>query len=87
MKFEVAVDVMPKQGISDPQGQAIERALPGLGLGAITQVRVGKRLMLEVEGESWAQVEALVSSACQKFLTNPIIEDHSIHLASSETAV
>ncbi len=44
MKFEVAVHVMPKEGISDPQGQTIERALPTQGFAGIEGVRVGKRI-------------------------------------------
>ena len=49
VRFAVGVDVMPRDGISDPQGQTIERALPSLGFADVHDVRVGKRIELVVE--------------------------------------
>lgn len=75
MRFSVEIDVMPKAGISDPQGQTIERALPTLGFPGITEVRVGKRIEFEIEARDQAAAESVLQRACESFLSNPVIED------------
>jgi phosphoribosylformylglycinamidine synthase PurS subunit len=72
---------MPKEGISDPQGQTIERALPSLGFPAIHDVRVGKRIVLVVDAADAAAAEASVRAACVRFLANPVIEDFEVSVA------
>ena len=64
--------IRPKAGILDPQGQAVERALPALGFEGVTNVHVGRLVELDVEDES--QVAAM----CEKLLANPLIEDYEI---------
>jgi phosphoribosylformylglycinamidine synthase subunit PurS len=64
--------VRPKEGILDPQGQAVERALPALGFEGIENVTVGRLIELDVEDD--AQLPAL----CEKLLSNPLIEDYEI---------
>ena len=64
--------VRPKAGILDPQGIAVERALPALGFAGIGNVHVGRMIELDVEDE--AQLDDL----CQKLLANPLIEDFEI---------
>lgn len=86
MRFAVAIDVMPKHQISDPQGQTIERALPGRGYAGISGVRVGKRIAFEIEAEDETSARQVVESACQRFLTNPIIEDFEVHITAGATA-
>ncbi len=68
----IAIDVMLKPEILDPQGRAVERALPDLGFDGVQHVRVGKHLELEVEGD--ADLEARIEKMCADFLTNPVIE-------------
>jgi phosphoribosylformylglycinamidine synthase PurS subunit len=68
----VRVLIRPKAGILDPQGQAVERALPALGFSGVGNVHVGRLVELDVEDES--QVPAM----CEKLLSNPLIEDFSI---------
>ena len=80
MIFSVVVDVMPKSGISDPQGQAIERALPGLGFEGIDRVRVGRRIELTVEASDEEAAEEAVHTACDRILANPVIEEYRITL-------
>lgn len=84
MKFRVAVDVLPKQGISDPQGQTIERALPGQGFDGVTEVRVGKRIELFVEAVDSAAAQEVVDEMCSRFLSNPIIEDYRFVVEAPE---
>ena len=64
--------IRPKEGILDPQGKAVERALPALGFEGIEHVRVGRMVELEAE-----DTEAL-SELCEKLLANPLIEDFEI---------
>ena len=71
----VVVDVMPKQEILDPQGQAVGGALRRLGLSQFSDVRQGKRFTLAVEGEVTAEVLAAAREAAETLLSNPVIED------------
>ena len=64
--------VRPKAGILDPQGVAVERALPALGFGGVSNVHVGRLIELDIEDPS--QLEAM----CEKLLANPLIEDYEI---------
>jgi phosphoribosylformylglycinamidine synthase PurS subunit len=64
--------IRPKAGILDPQGIAVERALPALGFSGVENVHVGRLVELDVEDES--QLDAM----CQKLLANPLIEDYEI---------
>jgi phosphoribosylformylglycinamidine synthase len=68
----VRVLVRPKEGILDPQGIAVERALPALGFDGVANVHVGRLIELDVEDAS--QVDAM----CRKLLANPLIEDYEI---------
>lgn len=83
MTFAVLVEVQLRPGISDPQGQTIEKALPTLGFEGITGVRVGKSMRFEVSADDEAAALAQVDELCQKFLTNPVIEDAIITLESA----
>jgi phosphoribosylformylglycinamidine synthase len=71
----VAVDVLLKHEILDPQGRAVERALPGLGHEGVTDVRVGRHLELLVDAEG-DDLHERVEAMCEGFLTNPIIETY-----------
>jgi len=64
--------IRPKEGILDPQGKAVERALPALGFEGIEHVRVGR--MVELEAADPDRLPEL----CEKLLANPLIEDFEI---------
>ena len=66
--------IWPKEGILDPQGQAVERALPALGFQGVTDVRVGRMVELEV------QDAAGIDEMCERLLANPLIEDYEVLL-------
>jgi phosphoribosylformylglycinamidine synthase len=68
----VRVLVRPKAGILDPQGIAVEQALPALGFGGVTNVHVGRLIELDVEDPS--QVPAM----CERLLANTLIEDFEV---------
>jgi len=64
--------IRPKEGILNPQGVAVQRALPALGFEGVANVHIGQLIELDVEDAS--QLEAM----CQKLLVNPLIEDYEI---------
>ena len=64
--------IRPKEGILDPQGKAVEKALPALGFEGIHEVRVGRLVELEVDDP------AKLDSLSEKLLANPLIEDYEI---------
>lgn len=64
--------IRPKAGILDPQGVAVERALPALGFDGVANVHVGRLVELDVEDEQ--QLQPL----CEKLLANPLVEDYEI---------
>ena len=68
----VRVLVRPKEGILDPQGIAVEQALPALGFGGVTNVHVGRLIELDVDDPS--QVPAM----CERLLANTLIEDYEV---------
>jgi phosphoribosylformylglycinamidine synthase subunit PurS len=67
--------IRPKAGILDPQGEAVERALPALGFEGVANVHVGRLVELDVEDP--AQLESM----CEKLLANPLVEDYEIVIA------
>ena len=82
--YEVRIEVGHRPGILDPQGGVIERALPALGYGNVTHVRVGKSLRLLIEAPDEGAARAQVDEMCRRLLANPVIEDYSIELFAAE---
>jgi phosphoribosylformylglycinamidine synthase PurS subunit len=76
----VVVDVMPKPEILDPQGKAVQGALPRLGFSGVTDVRQGKRFEIEFEGEVTDDVLAEVHQMAETLLSNPVIENYAVHV-------
>jgi phosphoribosylformylglycinamidine synthase PurS subunit len=74
--LRVRVLIRPKEGILDPQGQAVERALPALGYDDVTNVHVGRLIELDVGGGD--DVEARVGEMCERLLANPLIESYEV---------
>jgi phosphoribosylformylglycinamidine synthase PurS subunit len=64
--------IRPKEGILDPQGQAVERALPALGFEGVQNVHVGRLIELDVDDASQ------VPQMCERLLANPLIEDYEV---------
>jgi phosphoribosylformylglycinamidine synthase subunit PurS len=66
--------IRPKQGILDPQGVAVERALPALGFGGVQKVHVGRLVELELEHPEQLR------EMCERLLANPLVEDYEVQL-------
>ena len=64
--------IRPKEGILDPQGQAVERALPALGFEGVANVHVGRLVELDVDDAS------TVPEMCERLLANPLVEDYEV---------
>ena len=78
--FRFAVNVTPKPGILDPQGRAVERSLPHLGITGVRRVRVGRRVELEVEAADEAGAREVVGRLASELLSNPLIEAYEVEL-------
>ena len=78
--MKARVHVMLKDGVLDPQGEAVRHALVTLGFGGVTGVRQGKVIELDLLGSDTAAAEAEVRAMCEKLLANTVIEKFSIEI-------
>ena len=78
MRFAVEVLVTLKPGLADPQGRAVESALPALGWTNVSAVRVGKHVRLELDSRSEQEARTQVAEMNDRLLSNPVIEDARI---------
>ena len=78
--MKATVLVRPKEGILDPQGQAVESSLRHLGF-PVEDARVGRVIDLEVEASSADEARAEVERMCERLLANPLIESFEIEVA------
>lgn len=81
MRFDVLVEVSPRQGVADPQGLTIERSLPALGFAGVSGVRVGKAIRFQIDADSEDVARAEIDDMCARFLTNPVIEDSAVTIS------
>ena len=82
--MKVKVIVMPKEAVLDPQGAAVREAMHHLGFSAAREVRVGRYLEIEIEGDLTAQ-EAKLRELCHDLLSNPVIEDYQLEMPNEKT--
>jgi len=78
--FRYAVNVLPKSGILDPQGRAVELSLPHLHVTNVSKVRIGRRAELTVTAESEPEARAVVDGLAKELLSNPLIEAYTLEL-------
>ena len=77
-EFRFAVNVLPKPGILDPQGRAVEGSLGHLGIAGVSAVRVGRRVELTVEAADERAAAAIAERLASELLANPLIEAHAV---------
>ena len=77
-RFRVAVHIVPRRGILDPQGKAVADALHALGFSAVGEVHVGRHLVLDVDADSAELAGNAVRTMCDKLLANPVTEDYEL---------
>lgn len=81
MPLKARVHIMLKDGVLDPQGEAVRHALGTLGFGGVTGVRQGKVIELDLEGSDRTAAEAQVRAMCEKLLANTVIERFTVEIA------
>ncbi len=72
--YRFAVNVTPKPGILDPQGRAVEKSLPHLGISGVSAVRVGRRVEMTVQAADAAAAREVVDRLASELLSNPLME-------------
>jgi phosphoribosylformylglycinamidine synthase subunit PurS len=72
----IKIFVTPRHGILDPQGRAVEAALADLGFAGVTDVHLGRYIVLALDASSKAVAEEIVRTMCERLLANPTIEDY-----------
>ena len=71
---------MPHKNLLDPQGKAVTGGIHSLGLNTVENVRVGKRISLEVKADNADDARAIAETACKKLLANPVMEYFEISI-------
>jgi phosphoribosylformylglycinamidine synthase PurS subunit len=84
--MQVIVNISLKEGVLDPQGRAIGRLLTDLGFQEVGEVRVGKRISLDIDETDPARAEQRVARMCETLLANTVIEDYEIEIAGENEA-
>jgi phosphoribosylformylglycinamidine synthase subunit PurS len=79
--FRARVHVMLKDGVLDPQGEAVRHALGTLGFSGVETVRQGKVIELDLAAENAQSAEAEVREMCERLLANTVIEQYSVEIA------
>jgi phosphoribosylformylglycinamidine synthase PurS subunit len=80
VRFAVHVDVTHLPGVLDPQGATVERALPALGYGNVSEVTIGKTIRLVVDAADEPAARAQAEEMCERLLANPVIEAYEISI-------
>lgn len=75
MNYSVVVDVTLREGIADPEGATIERALPALGFEGVSDVRAGKSFAMTIDADSEGEALERAGALAERLLSNPVIED------------
>ncbi len=84
MKFIAEIDVMPLKSLLDPQGKAVYNSMQNIGFTNISSVRIGKHIRLEIEAKSKEKAMEEVNEACNKILTNPVMEGYEYTVREAE---
>lgn len=82
MTYNVQIKVMPLKDLLDPQGKAVLGGLKNLGLGSVTDVRVGKHITLQVDAATENEARQMAEEASKKLLANPVMEFYEIELVN-----
>ena len=80
--MKVIVNIQLKEGVLDPQGKAVHHALSSLKFNEVNEVRIGKQIILDVEGADKEAVTERVKVMCEELLANTVIENYTIEFPS-----
>ncbi len=82
--MQVIVNISLKEGVLDPQGRATARSLGDLGFAEVDDVRVGKRIVLEINETDPARINQRVARMCETLLSNTVIEEYEIEIPDGQ---
>jgi phosphoribosylformylglycinamidine synthase len=80
MQYKIHVRIVPRAGLLDPQGQAVEHALTALGFKEAGHVRIGKAIELSIDAKSADDARGRAKAMCDKLLANPVTEDYLVEV-------
>ncbi|NDC39980.1 MAG: phosphoribosylformylglycinamidine synthase subunit PurS [Chitinophagia bacterium] len=78
MKFKAQIDIMPRQGLLDPQGKAVNSSVHNMGFTQINNIRIGKHIDMDIEATDAEAAKAMATDACQRLLANLVMEDYHV---------
>ncbi len=82
--IKAVVTVMPKSSILDPQGEAVNKAIQGMGMSCVKSARVGKTIRLDIEGSDLEKTRTKLEDVAKNLLSNPVVEDYLIEIALAD---
>ena len=82
MTYTAQINIMPLKELLDPQGKAVTGSLHNLGLTGVQDVRVGKRIALQIDAADEATAKSLAEDACRRLLANPVMESFDVQITS-----
>ena len=82
--MKALVKIMPKKGVLDPQGKAIEKSLNQLGFPQINKVIQGKLIEIDIDSSDEANAKKIIEDASKRLLANLVIEDYEITILKGE---
>lgn len=85
--WHIEAEIMPKQGVNDPQGEAIKGGLDALGFDGIERVRSGKVIRIVIAAANADDARNVGIEMCEKLLANPVIEEYSLTVSAVEEPV
>ena len=78
--MKAIVNIALKNGVLDPQGKAVHHALTALKFKEVNDVRIGKQIILELQGDDADKAKKEVETMCEELLANTVIEDYDIEI-------
>ena len=83
MKFNAEINVMPHKELLDPQGKTVTKNMKYIQLDGIEDIRIGKHIHMIVNALNESEARLKIETACQKILTNPIMESYQYTISAS----
>ena len=78
--MRAVVNVFLKEGVLDPQGKAAHHALDSLGFAGVSDVRIGKQIIIQLDTDDKTKAQTQVKEMCETLLANTVIEDYTIEI-------
>ena len=82
-QFKVALHIVPRRGLLDPQGKAVADALQTLGFKSVKDVHVGRHVIVELSAKDASAAEKEARAMCERLLANPVTEDFEVATVSA----